>query len=88
MITLFNRKTVYTGFDLARYSAIRTALADNHIDYVPRVKNRMGQWNGHGTIRGRTGSPGMSSDIMYEYEVFVHKKDYELAMRVIQKAAP
>lgn len=85
MITLFNRKNVYTGFDLKQFSAIRTALADNHIDYVPKVTNRLGQWAGHGTIRGRTGSVGMTSDIMYEYEVFVHKKDYELAMKVIQE---
>ena len=85
MITLFNRKSVYVGFDLKQFSNIRTALSDHHIDYVPKVKNRMGQWAGHGTIRGRTGSVGMTSDIMYEYEVFVHKKDYELAMKVIQE---
>ena len=85
MITLFNRKTVYIGFDLKRYSDIRTALTDHQIDYVQKVNNRMGQWAGHGTIRGRTGSMGIPSEKMYEYEVFVHQKDYEQAMKVIQE---
>lgn len=84
MITIFNRKNVYTGYDLKLYSDIRTLLADNHIPYKAGVKNRMGQWTGHGTIRGRTGSFGQPSETMYEYEVFVHSNDYERAMYLIQ----
>lgn len=85
MITIFNRKNVYTGFDLKRFSAIRTMLADNHIPYTFSTKNQMGQWTGRGTLRGRTGSLGQPSDTMYEYEVFVHKNDYEEAMYLIQQ---
>lgn len=84
MITLFNRKNIYTGFDLARYSAIRSALAAGHIPYTVKVKNRMGQWAGHGTLRGRMGSLGQPSDLTYEYEVFVHQKDQEQALRLIR----
>ncbi|MBR5508463.1 MAG: hypothetical protein IKV59_00250 [Lachnospiraceae bacterium] len=84
MITFFNRKNVYVGFDLKQFADIRTALSNHQIDYLPKVKNRMGQCAGHGTIRGRTGSMGISSDRMDEYEIFVHKKDYELAMKIIQ----
>ena len=84
MITLFNRKNIYTGFDLAKYSAIRSTLTAGHIPYVVKVKNRMGQWSGHGTLRGRTGSLGQSSNLTYEYEVFVHKKDCEQAMHLIR----
>lgn len=85
MITLFNRKNVYTGYDLKRFSAIRDALAASHMDYTTNTKNRMGQWAGQGTLRGRTGTLGQSADAMYEYEVFVHKDDYEKAMYLIQK---
>lgn len=84
MITLFNRKTVYTGYDLKKFSAIRDILAASQIDYTMNTKNRMGQWTGHGTLRGRTGSLGQSADTTYEYEIFVHKDDYEKAMHLIQ----
>lgn len=84
MITIFNRKNVYTGYDLKQFSSIRDTLAANHIDHTINTKNRMGQWTGQGTLRGRTGSLGQSADTMYEYEVFVHKDDHEKAMHLIQ----
>lgn len=84
MITIFNRRDVYKGYDLKTYSNIRTVLSDNHIPYETNVKNRMGQWAGPGTLRGRTGSFGQSSDMMYEYKIYVHKSDYEQAMYLIQ----
>lgn len=84
MITIFNRKNIYIGYDLKGYSDIRTLLADNHIPYKAGVKNRMGQWTGHGTLRGRTGSFGQSPETACEYEVFVHRKDYDRAMHLIQ----
>lgn len=84
MLTIFNRKSVYIGTDIQDFSRIRTLLSDSHIPYSQKTKNRMGQWAGHGTIRGRTGSLGQSSDTMYEYEVFVGKDDYEKAMHLIQ----
>lgn len=86
MITIFNRKNVYTGYDLKQSSAIRNVLADHHIPYIVNTKNQMGQWTGHGTLRGRTGSLGQSAATMYEYEVFVHKDDYETAMYLIQQS--
>jgi hypothetical protein len=84
MITLFNRKSVYIGFDMAQCSDIRTALANNGISYTVRTKNPMGEWSFGGTRRGRTGSLWQATDFMYEYQVYVHKKDYEQAMWVIQ----
>lgn len=85
MITMLNRKNVFTGFDLKQYAAIRNVLADNRIPYAVNTKNRMGQWAGQGTLRGRTGSFGQSGDTMYEYEIFVHKDDYENAMHLINR---
>lgn len=85
MITVLNRKNVYASFDLKRSSAIRSVLADNHIPYTVNTKNQMGQWTGHGTLRGRTGSLGQSADAMYEYEIFVHKDNYEEAMHLIRQ---
>ena len=86
MITVFNRKNIYVGFDLKKYSDIRNTLGEHGINYTTSVKNRLGQWagSGRGTLRGQTGSLGQSPDMTYEYEVFVHNKDYEEAMRLIQ----
>lgn len=86
MITIFNRKNVYFGYDMNRSFLIRQILADNHIPYKFNTKNRMGQWAGSGTLRGRMGSFGQSTDTMYEYEIFVHEKDYDQAVFLISQA--
>lgn len=77
MITFFNAKTVYLGTDMKKFNEVRDYLECNHIKYKYKVKNRTGQWNGSGTTRGRTGSYGTPAETMYEYEIVVHKNDYE-----------
>lgn len=77
MITFFNSKTVYLGTDMKRFNEMRDWLEANDIKYKYRVKSRMSQWQGHGTVRGRLGSAGNAPELMYEYEILVHKKDYE-----------
>lgn len=77
MITFFNSKTVYLGTDMKRFNEIRGWLEANDIKYKYKVKNRMSQWQGHGTVRGKLGSAGNPPELMYEYEILVHKKDYE-----------
>lgn len=77
MITLFNAKTVYLGKDMKKFNEVRDYLECNHIKYKYKVRNRMSQWNGRDTIRSRTGSFGNSTESMYEYEVLVHKNDYD-----------
>jgi hypothetical protein len=82
MIPFFNRRSVYIGFDLAQFSAVRAVLQANRIPYKIKVTNRSGAWAG----RGSTGSLGQSPDLMNEYEVFVHKANYEKATVLLQKA--
>lgn len=85
MITVFNRENVYVGIDMLTCAEVRETLAQNKIDYTYKVRNRLGSWSsGGGSVRGRTGSMGMSSDRMYEYEVYVHKKDYEKARYILR----
>ena len=38
---------------------------------------------GHGTARGSFGSVGSSIDLMYEYEIFVLRKDLERARYLV-----
>ena len=77
MITIFNSKSVYIGYDLNKFNEIRNYLDANRIRYKYKVKNRLGQWEGRGTRRGSMGSFGTPPELMYEYEILVHEKDYD-----------
>ena len=85
MITVFNRESVYIGFDLQEFNRIREILVANQIDYAQKVNNHAGSWALEGTSRGRTGSFGQNKDYQYEYEVYVHKEDYKKAKYLIRK---
>lgn len=84
MITRLNGKTVYLGTDLKKFNEIRDQLEAEHIKYKYYTKNRMGQIAGvaRGTVRGNTGSVGVRSEEMYEYEILVHKDDYERLLHI------
>lgn len=77
MIHLFNSVSIYIGNDMKRFNRIRELLEANQIRYKYKVKNRMGQWVYHGTVRGHIGSVGLPTEKMYEYEILIHKKDKE-----------
>jgi len=82
---MLNRKSVYIGHDMKQFSEIRNLLAEEGIDYKYKVKNQMGEWSGeHGTIRSNMVMLGQDSSLDYEYEVFVHKDDYEKARRLVE----
>lgn len=77
MITFYNSRTVYLGTDMNRFNEIRDWLEANGIKYKYKVKNRLSQWHGHGTLRGNLGSAGSRTELMYEYEILVHRNDFE-----------
>lgn len=76
MIHMFNSKTIYLGYDLKYFNEVRDYLDQNKIPYKYKIRNRLGQWSGNGTLRGRTGSIGTPSHQMYEYEILVRREDY------------
>lgn len=77
MITIFNRRSVYFGFDMKAYADRKDRLDAAGIPYKTSVKNR-GSARGRG--RGRETSPGVGRDYnnMYQYEIWVHSKDYDM----------
>lgn len=79
MFTFFNSESLWMGTNQQVFRNLRTILEANQIPYRHKVSNRLGQWNGAGTVRGRMGSTGIPSDQMYQYEIFVYKKDLEKA---------
>ena len=85
MFTIFNSESLWIGTDMNRFSQIRNILDKNAIKYKYKVKNHLGQWNGRGTTRGTIGSLGNSIEQMYQYEIFVYKKDLEQAKYLVNK---
>lgn len=82
-MTIFYSKSLYIGYDMKEFNRIRDILNANGIKYKYKVNNRMGQFSGNGTVRSQTGSFGVSSDNMYEYEVKVKESDNSKAKYVI-----
>lgn len=83
MFTPLNSELYWSGNDLKEFEQRREKLEQNHIPYKHKVTNRLGQWGGAGgTIRGNTGSAGISTEEMYEYEITIYKKDMEKALHL------
>lgn len=84
MITFFNRETVYFGFDMQEFSRVCNILSAHNIKYKYKVNNIAGQNMSHrSTVRSQTGSFGMNAELQHEYELFVHKKDIDYAMQLV-----
>ena len=73
MITSFNSKTIYLGYDLTRFNEIRDYLDIQNIKYKYYVKNRLAEPTGRGTIRGHFVDIDSSSEFMYEYTIIIKK---------------
>lgn len=83
MITVFNRKLLITTMDMKRQSDMRYKLESANIDYIIRTKNlQSSELFGPGN-RDRYGSTGINQNYSYEYKIYVHKNDYEKALRSI-----
>lgn len=83
MITIFNRESLWIGRDMKRFNEMRDVLEREHIPYSYKTRSSGGRWMGHGTARGSFGSVGSSINLMYEYEIFVLRKDLERARYLV-----
>ena len=85
MFTVFNSESIWIGTDLKKFNEIRDILDRERIKYKYKVKDRIGEWNGRGTIRSSMGSAGNLTDQTKQYEILLDKKDLEKAQNLIQK---
>lgn len=85
MFTIFNSESLWIGTDLKKFNTIRDALDQAGIKYQYKVKDRMGEWSGRGTLRGSVGSGGNLSEQAKQYEILVEKNALENARAAIQK---
>ena len=85
MITIFNRKELYLTYSINDQAIIRGILSQNNIEYYVKTVNRMSSSFFASGNRGRRGSFGQNMDVNYQYIIYVHKKDYDNAMYIINK---
>ena len=83
MITIFTRKKLLVTMDAGRQGNICQILASNGIKYSVKVTNLQSS-TVVGSSRARTGCFGINQNYSYEYKIFVHKNDYEDALRLIK----
>ena len=79
MIRLFNQRELLTTTSMERQATVRNILADNKIPYRVRVRNNAG-----GMSRSRMVMPGIQTEYLYQYDIYVKKSDYEKAKYLIQ----
>ena len=85
MITIFNRKEIYSTNSMSEQVNIRDILSQNNIYYYVKTVNRMAPSLFTSGRRSRTGTFGQNMDFSYGYTIYVHKKDYDKARYLINR---
>ena len=76
MITLFNRREVYTGFSMADTAKIREIFNAAKIDYIWRTRN----------LYSHSIPVPVSNSVegRYQYYIYVHKDDHVRAIQLLR----
>lgn len=80
MLTIFNRRELLTVRSTEQLFRVKNALADAGIPCHTATLNRGGPFQ----TRGRT--PFIKTDYLNQYQIYVHKDDYDRAVAAIQPA--
>lgn len=83
MITVFNRKELLVTTDLKRQANVQNLLAAKGIEAFVNTVNITEHGRAFGSNRSHTGSFGINQTAMYEYHIYVNRKDYEYARSLI-----
>ena len=81
MITIFNRCMVLRTIEMDKYLNARDELAENNIDYKMTVRNR----RNYNIEAMRKGTVYTGRRFACEYSLYVHRKDYDRAVAVINR---
>ena len=81
MITIWNRKELFTTFSMKKQAEIRSRLAANGIDYMVKTKSQGTSfvWSS----RVRMGTFGETIDNSIQYLIYVRKNDYDQARQYL-----
>ena len=88
MFTIFNSESLWIGRDMKRAYQIRETLGAAGILYKVKARSHQSRRGSRGSQRAMSGSFGISSEHMYEYEIFVYKKDLERAKYLVSQIRP
>lgn len=80
MITIFNRKEIFTTFDLGAYQNVKQQLHQAGIRYRTGITNM--NRNHH-----RNGMTSLQMKYAVQYRIFVHKKDVSKAVHCIHTSS-
>ena len=87
MLTIFNRRELLSTFDMQRQAEVRSLLAQNKIAYSTKVTSMNGiNINGPSTLGSsipRMENLGIKSKYQYEYKIFVHKSNFDIATAIM-----
>ena len=83
MITIFTRRELLITMDVGRQGNVCQILTANGIKHTVKITNLQSS-TAIGSSRARTGSFGINQNYSYEYKIYVHKNDYEDALRLIK----
>ena len=76
MISIWNRREVYMGFDIDQLAHVRKELTDANIPFIQRSSNH--------TARSRTGAFGENTAYAGLYYIYVHQDDLERARAALR----
>lgn len=82
MITIFTRAELCFTYNMNERIRICDILSANGINYHLKTINPTASTVGS-TRRASFGTFGLNTDVMYEYHIYVHKKDLEYATKLI-----
>ncbi|MBU5429880.1 DUF2007 domain-containing protein [Kineothrix sp. MSJ-39] len=74
MITIWNRKLLFDTYDMGKQGTLRQLLAQNNIEYTYKLA---------GNAIGSQGKFGSSPQRPLQYKIYVHKKDYDAAKKIM-----
>lgn len=83
MITIFNRAELLVIMDMKQQLDVRNILSANNIKYTVKVTNLQNA-QVLGNNRAKYGNFGIKQDYSYEYKIFVHRNNYDKALRAIK----
>ena len=75
---MFNRREIIVTRDMNELNRATGCLINNNIEYVTRTNSMTNPGRSHGI-------PNIRADAAYETRIYVHKNDYDKAMRAIGK---
>jgi len=79
MITIFNRAELLMTYNLSEQVRVRNILSDNNIEYITKTHCPTSGSN-------RRSSFALNMDYLYEYRIYVRKKDLDYALHLIHSS--